>query len=32
MEMKKFFTIETIPDGIEYMFDPKYFDKFKSFM
>jgi len=26
MEMERFHTIEVIPDGIEYMFDPRYFD------
>jgi hypothetical protein len=29
---KKFYTIEVIPDGVEYMFDPKYFTKNNSFI
>jgi len=31
MTMKKFYTVEVVPDGIEYMFDPTYFAKHKSF-
>ena len=27
MAMKRFYTVEVIPEGIEYMFDPRYFDR-----
>jgi len=30
LTMKKFYTVEVIPDGIEYMFDPAYFRKHNS--